>query len=53
MIGVGSDLPDAVDLHVPQEQVRTRVPRSAGLERRELERETRGERVGLDLGIDA
>src|SRR5581483_10994019 len=51
VVGVRADLTDAVDPHVADEEVGSRVARPAGLETGELEREPRRQRVGLDLGV--
>jgi hypothetical protein len=53
VVAVGADLTDVEHPHVPHEQPRTGVPRAARLEVGQLQRETRGEPLGRDLGIDA
>src|SRR6185503_8420667 len=53
VIGVGADLPDPEYLDAAKQQVWPRIPRPARLERRELERQPRGQRFRLDLSVDA
>ncbi len=51
VVGVGSHLPDVVDTHVADEQVRSRILGTARLEQRELERELARQDLGRDLRV--
>lgn len=52
MVGVGADLPDVVDAHVANEEVRPRILGTARLEHRELERELAREDLRRNLCVN-
>ncbi len=52
MVRVDADLTDAVHAHIAQQEVRSRVQGTARLEHRELEREPRRQRRGIDRRVD-